>query len=281
MQSHWQSAESKNTIAAYEAFLKKYPESPLAIEARLRLEKLYWKEAVSKSTLTAYEEFVRRYPKSSLADKANSRIKYLKTSVFQKYPWFFEDPFVERWREEEFGAEEEESSKKAVDRLSISVMKSGGCSAESKDEEMVLLSQDDSKQYSFSDTVFSVSWTLQEEQVQFSFTVQDTNIKTYPGPWPMGLSSIPIIFINHRGRTLTAAAVVTTRPWPQTCWGTIFFPTEENPEMTRPIFFVPDLLTNPEKYIGKIFQLKVPVSIRTLECEYVFSFRVDGCSPMN
>ncbi len=106
MQDRWEAAESADTIAAYEDFLKKYPEGDLADKARARrtelykqrakkqalplpetyqgdaflsdavstLEKLYYEQAVQSDTVPGYEDFLQRYPSGGLAEDARRRM---------------------------------------------------------------------------------------------------------------------------------------------------------------------------------------------------------------
>ena len=85
MQSRFETAKSVDTIEAYEAFLKQYPEGVLANEARIRLNNLYeerdWNDTNLRNTITAYEEFLKKYPRGKFVDEARSKLEPL---YFQK-----------------------------------------------------------------------------------------------------------------------------------------------------------------------------------------------------
>uniref|UniRef100_A0A7C6EBQ1 Lipoprotein n=1 Tax=candidate division WOR-3 bacterium TaxID=2052148 RepID=A0A7C6EBQ1_UNCW3 len=67
MRSQWEATKSKNSIRAYEDFIRKYPEGALADEARSKIERLKiesdYRDALSKNTLSAYYSFLRKYYK--------------------------------------------------------------------------------------------------------------------------------------------------------------------------------------------------------------------------
>lgn len=59
MQSPWREAESVNTITAYEEYLKQNPESDLANQAHLQIERLCFERARIKDSVEAYEQFLK------------------------------------------------------------------------------------------------------------------------------------------------------------------------------------------------------------------------------
>lgn len=73
----WQEANARNTIAAYERFLKQYPESNYTATAKQKIEKLRWQEATAKNTFSAYEAFLKQYPDSDLVATAKEKIEEL------------------------------------------------------------------------------------------------------------------------------------------------------------------------------------------------------------
>lgn len=78
MQSRWETAESADTIAAYENFIEAYPEGDRADRARVRRDELReekdWKEAESERTAAAYEEFRKKYPRGRHVREADARL---------------------------------------------------------------------------------------------------------------------------------------------------------------------------------------------------------------
>lgn len=87
MESRYGETRSLDTIAAYEDFIRSYPDSPFTKEARKRFQELKEKEAFkdaeTKNTKTAYEEFIDKYPNSKFAEKASERIKSEETAFIQ------------------------------------------------------------------------------------------------------------------------------------------------------------------------------------------------------
>lgn len=86
VQSHWKEAESKNTIAAYEEFLKFNRYSEFSNEAQSRIEKLRFQEVKDKDQILYYVKFLADYPKSKYLqdvqtslDKKKKILKSLQT----------------------------------------------------------------------------------------------------------------------------------------------------------------------------------------------------------
>jgi len=71
----WQRARSADSINAYEAFLKRYPESPHRTDARERLEQTSWAEARSDESVLRYERFLKAFPASEHAQEARMRLR--------------------------------------------------------------------------------------------------------------------------------------------------------------------------------------------------------------
>jgi len=70
-------AERKNTIEAYDNFLKHYPKSPLANGAKGHIIQLNYARAAKADTAQAYEEFLKRFPNSAPAEGAREGLKRL------------------------------------------------------------------------------------------------------------------------------------------------------------------------------------------------------------
>lgn len=77
MQSRWETAQSADTITAYENFLEEYPEGDRADRARARRDELReerdWRKAEAEQTAAAYEEFGKQYPRGRHAREAGAR----------------------------------------------------------------------------------------------------------------------------------------------------------------------------------------------------------------
>lgn len=77
----YEQTRSTNSIEAYEAFLKRYPESPYKAEAQTRLEEISWLQARSKESTLQYkiflENFLKKFPMSKHAEEARTRLRVL------------------------------------------------------------------------------------------------------------------------------------------------------------------------------------------------------------
>ena len=75
--SRWSQAESKDTIEAYENYLRHRSKGEFADKAKSRLEVLYYQKAKSKHTITDYTYFLKRFPKSDYKDVVRHRLEPL------------------------------------------------------------------------------------------------------------------------------------------------------------------------------------------------------------
>ena len=77
----WEEAQQQDTIAAYEAFAERYPDSSEAEQARARAESLRaeqaWNEALQRNTAEAYREFIEAHPDADMVDEARDRLATL------------------------------------------------------------------------------------------------------------------------------------------------------------------------------------------------------------
>ena len=77
----WEEAQQEDTVAAYETFVERYPESPEADQARSRIETLRaeqaWTDARQRNTAEAYREFIEAHPDAAAADEARDRLDTL------------------------------------------------------------------------------------------------------------------------------------------------------------------------------------------------------------
>jgi cell division protein FtsN len=75
----WQSAQSADTVEAYEQFISKHPQSALANDARTRTKQLAeekdWEKATGIDTADSYQAFVGKYPDGKWAEEARIRIE--------------------------------------------------------------------------------------------------------------------------------------------------------------------------------------------------------------
>lgn len=73
----YEDACRKDTIIAYRAFVKEYPHSSLAKEAKKKIERLHFHNAKRIDSIDAYKNFIRNYPGSEYADQVQKEILYL------------------------------------------------------------------------------------------------------------------------------------------------------------------------------------------------------------
>lgn len=67
-------AKQKGNIAAFEEFIKNYPESKFVIEAQNSVYSLAWKDANIKNTIPAYDDFIAKYPKATQVTEAQDKV---------------------------------------------------------------------------------------------------------------------------------------------------------------------------------------------------------------
>jgi len=90
-------ARQRNTIAAYQSFVRAFPKSRLVRSAQDGIVPLAFEEARSANTIEGYDSFVRAYPKSAQAADAKQRLKELRAEEHQRKAETFESQH--RWRD--------------------------------------------------------------------------------------------------------------------------------------------------------------------------------------
>ena len=75
----WKSAESADTVEAYDRFIGNHPDSELATQARARVAQLQeerdWKLATGTDTADGYKGFLAKHPNGKWAEEARIRIE--------------------------------------------------------------------------------------------------------------------------------------------------------------------------------------------------------------
>src|SRR5262245_55179782 len=75
----WKSAESADTVEAYDKFIERHPDSELATQARARVVQLQeerdWKIATGADTADGYKEFLAKHPNGKWAEEARIRVE--------------------------------------------------------------------------------------------------------------------------------------------------------------------------------------------------------------
>lgn len=102
-QSRWETAQSTDTIAAYEDFLKKCPEGDLADRARMRRNELYeerdWKDAEAINTVAAYQAFMKKYPQGRHKTDVYVRLQVLSLPRISDLPSVSSGKLLEKYRQ--------------------------------------------------------------------------------------------------------------------------------------------------------------------------------------
>jgi len=75
--SAFKSAKQEDTVAAYEEYLAKYPDSEFSRQAETRLEELYFEKARKADTIEAYKDYLEKYPDGKYAEQAKPRLEEL------------------------------------------------------------------------------------------------------------------------------------------------------------------------------------------------------------
>lgn len=86
-------AKQKGNIAAFEEFIKNYPESKFVIEAQNSIYSLAWNDANKKNTIPAYDDFIAKYPKATQVTEAQNKVYDIayNAAVFANTPEAFEN----------------------------------------------------------------------------------------------------------------------------------------------------------------------------------------------
>ena len=95
----WEEATSTETVQAYEAFLKRYPDSDYTVMAKEKIESLQWQDATDQQTYSAFQKYLLAWPNGKHSSEAKNRIESLEwenakrlnslswyESFLQKYP---------------------------------------------------------------------------------------------------------------------------------------------------------------------------------------------------
>lgn len=75
----WKSAESADTLEAYDHFIERHPDSALATQARARMTQLTedrdWQRATAADTADAYKQFLAQHANGKWAEEARIRVE--------------------------------------------------------------------------------------------------------------------------------------------------------------------------------------------------------------
>ncbi len=81
VESDWKATTDNNSIAAYEAHLATFPDTPHAAEARSAITELEWQAADGAGTIEALEQFIESHPDAPQLDAAVSRLEERRAAV--------------------------------------------------------------------------------------------------------------------------------------------------------------------------------------------------------
>lgn len=73
----WQRATQADTTEAYDAFVRRHPNSPFADEARAGIERIAFEEAAGVGTIEALQSFLNRFDDGALASRALTQLERL------------------------------------------------------------------------------------------------------------------------------------------------------------------------------------------------------------
>jgi hypothetical protein len=77
-QSDWNEANASNTVAAYQSFLQKHPNTPQSVEARDRIRAMQdeqaWAQAQQVNTTQAFQNYIQQEPSGIHVAEAKDRI---------------------------------------------------------------------------------------------------------------------------------------------------------------------------------------------------------------
>jgi cell division septation protein DedD len=75
----WKSAESADSVEAYDRFIERHPDSELATQARARVAQLQeerdWKVATGTDTAEGYKDFLAKHPNGKWTEEARIRLE--------------------------------------------------------------------------------------------------------------------------------------------------------------------------------------------------------------
>lgn len=82
MKGRWEETRSLNTIAAYEKFIKEYPQGKFVWDAKSHLGDLYeqkdWNESVRADSIDSYEKYLKKYQNGKFSKEAKEKIEGLR-----------------------------------------------------------------------------------------------------------------------------------------------------------------------------------------------------------
>lgn len=87
-QSDWSQASATHTVASYQAFIDKHPNTPQSVQARNRIAALQdeqsWAQALQAESADAFQSYLQQRPSGIHADEARDRI----SSIERMNAWY-------------------------------------------------------------------------------------------------------------------------------------------------------------------------------------------------
>ena len=74
-ENDWKEAQKADNVDAYQSFTRKHPDSPLALEAKKKIEEKMWEEATRAETLVPYQKYLEAFPQGIHVAEAQKRIE--------------------------------------------------------------------------------------------------------------------------------------------------------------------------------------------------------------
>ncbi len=113
-----------NTIAAYEDFIQKHPNSRYVEFAQQNIDSIRYVMVISKNTIDAYEEFIQNYPNSNFYEKA---LEYVAEFYFNmaksKHTIASYNKFMEKYSENKYTNQAKEILTKLLEQKKIILIK--------------------------------------------------------------------------------------------------------------------------------------------------------------
>ena len=102
----WNEANERNTINAYNKYLKAYPDSIYKKQANVKIAALeeekeaeFWKDVKTKNTISSYNEYLQEYPQGKYSKQAKAKISELKNEAAEKKRLDAEKKESDIWKE--------------------------------------------------------------------------------------------------------------------------------------------------------------------------------------
>jgi len=120
--AQWEQAQQEDTVAAYQSFVERYPDSPESQEARNRIQALRaeraWTDARQRNTAEAYRGFLEQFPDAAMSQEAQTRLQTLeRETTWQALAGSEDTAALRSFAEQYAGSSEAELARDRADEL--------------------------------------------------------------------------------------------------------------------------------------------------------------------